>query len=526
MKIRLRRGPAHPEGVDDRGSLPMALLVTLVGMALSAALVPVVVNQVISTRVVSARTQALDAAQAGIDAALGQLRSATTTATSSEGKLENLPPCEMTGETTGDLATSKDLTQLAGDEDIGVLRYRVTIAYFGLPDDADDATPTPLGCPALDVPTTATLTATGSGSATGALTAGTPGTRTIEATYTFKTNNENITGGAIQLASPTTNPLCMDGGLDASPATGSSVKMQLCKSGGSSDQRFAYTTDLNIKLVGSETTAAPAGMCLDAPVPHATNGLVTFQPCLGRSARQQWSLDNNSNFRGTTDGVNLDAFCLNLANPGAAGSTIVLGPCGNVADRRTFRPQTGTGAGMASAATGQLVNYKQFSRCLDVTNHAPTSSYMIVWFCKQAPDGAVSWNQKWTLPPVTTTAADAHPERIRTAGSGNPGYCLLTPTSTAGYVTMSPCALTGALTENRMKWTMYGNTGDYTTSFRIVDTNGYCLTPTSLTVAAPDTHGDGTAKVKVAPCTSSELQKWNAPANFNKPLTLTDTWEK
>ena len=51
-----------------------------------------------------------------------------------------------------------------------------------------------------------------------------------------------------------------------------------------------------------------------------------------------------------------------------------------------------------SAATGQLVNYQQFSRCLDVTNHLWNSDYMIVWFCKQAPDGTVPWNQKWTLP--------------------------------------------------------------------------------------------------------------------------------
>jgi hypothetical protein len=91
---------------------------------------------------------------------------------------------------------------------------------------------------------------------------------------------------------------------------------------------------------------------------------------------------------------------------------------------------------------------------------------------------------------------------------------------------MSACTLTGTLTDERLKWTMYGDTGDYATSYRIVDINGYCLTPTNLAVATPDTHGDGTAKVKVAPCTSSELQKWNAPANFNKPLVLTNTREK
>ena len=70
------------------------------------------------------------------------------------------------------------------------------------------------------------------------------------------------------------------------------------------------------------------------------------------------------------------------------------------------------------------------------------------------------------------------------------------------------------------------DTGNYATSYRIVDNSGYCLTPTDLTVTVPDTHSDGTAKVKVAACNNSELQKWNAPANFNKPLVLTNTRER
>jgi hypothetical protein len=503
MRIRLRRGPSRfTDASTDRGSLPMALLVSLVGMSLTAALVPVVVSQITSTRAVSGRTQSLDAAQAGIDAALGQLRAATHSGTPMVGELELLPPCTMTGRQEAD-----------------GLRYRVTIAYYGLPDDAADTTPLLLDCPPLDMPVTATLTATGTGSPNGSLAVGDPDTRTIEATYTFKTNNENITGGAIQLASPTTDPLCMDGGTTP-------VTMQLCDPGGSSDQRFAYTTDLNIKLVLSATTSVPDGLCLDAPLPHSSGSSVELKPCLGRSARQQWSLDNGSQFRGTPDGVALDNFCINLRNPGLAGSPLEVGGCGGQQNRVVFRPQTGTGAGMASAATGQLVNYKQFSRCLDVTNHQWGWDYMIVWFCKQAPDGNVAWNQKWTLPTVVAPAVKTIPERIRTAGSGNPGACLRTPTSTAGFVTMSLCSLTGALTDDRLKWTVYGNTGTYATSYRIVDTNGNCLTPADLTVPNPEVHGDGTAKLKVAPCDDSELQKWNAPADLNEPLALTNTREK
>lgn len=489
---------------SDRGSMPLAMLVTLVAMLVSASLVPVVVTQIGSTRSVANRAQELQAAQAGLDMVVGQLRAATDP--SGAGDLELLPPCTLTGSAGAGWS------------------FRVTITYYKLGDEAGG--PEPQACPPIYVPVTATLSATGGRSTAGSLAVGSPGTRTVEATYTFKTNNENITGGAIQLASPTVNPLCMDAGPDASPAAGSRVKMQLCKAGGSSDQRFAYTTDLNIKLIGSETSDAPAGMCLEVPYPRKNGDIAVFQPCLGLMPKQQWSLNDTSNFASTRENqVHLGDFCLNLKSPGAAGSDIVLGACGGGDNVRNFRSQAGVGAGMASAKVGQLVNYKQFSRCLDVTGFDPDAKYMIVWFCKQSPDGNVPSNQKWTIPPQQTSVADADSERIRSPGLG---YCLRSPGSTAAdkYVTMGACAAGGALADASLNWFVYGDTGDYTTSYRIVDAYGYCLTPTDLTVTNPDTHYDGTAKVKVAACSKSELQKWNAPANLNEPLTLTNTHER
>jgi hypothetical protein len=404
----------------------------------------------------------------------------------------------------------------------------VTITYFQLGDEAAD--PVPMACPPAYVPVSATLSATGGPASAAPLTVGKAGTRTIEATYTFKTNNENITGGAIQLAEPATNPLCLDAGPDASPAAGTPVVMQSCKADGNSDQRFAYTTDLNIELVKSESTAAPEGMCLAAPYPRKAGNLVTFQPCLGPVAAQQWSLNDNGNFRGSPNPADAAeaTYCLNLKTAAKAGSELVLGNCGGGGNVRVFRPKPEAGAGMASAKIGQLVNFKQFSRCLDVTNHVPTFSYMIVWFCKQDPNGNVSWNQKWTIPAQVTNAAQTTGEPIRSAYSGTPRYCLKSPGATGAnkYVTMQACAATGPVTDESLRWTVYGDTGNYATSYRIKDAYGYCLTPTDLTVAQPDTHPDGTAKVKVAVCNRSELQKWNAPANLNDPLVLTNTRER
>ncbi|MBG0830665.1 RICIN domain-containing protein [Planomonospora sp. ID67723] len=497
-----RRAGVPRPGTGDRGSLPMALLLTLVGISLSALLVPVVIGQITVTRTGSERVHALHAAQAGIDAALGQIRAAADGA--GNGVVEKLPSCELSG-------------NLLPDSSLDSPRYRVEITYR-------NADGTVLACPPPDVPATASIVATGTETPEGAFGTGTKGTRTLEATYSFQTTNANIAGGAIPVAQPTIAPLCMDAGPVDPPAPGTPLRMQPCKPG-VSEQQFAYTEDLSLKLVGSESSSAPMGMCLDAGSPHRTGASVLFQPCLDRTPRQQWSLNNNSNFQGTSNGVALNSFCLSLRNPGLPGSYVVLGGCTTTATQTVFRPQPGVGAGMASAATGQLVNFKQFSRCLDVTDHVVSRPYMIVWFCKQAPDGNVSWNQKWSIPAVVAPARKTT-GRIRTVYN-NQGYCLRSPNSTAAnqYVTVTACAATGTLATN-LQWTVYGDTGDYTTSYRIMDGYGNCLVPTDLEALSPDTHSDGTSKTKVAVCDDSELQKWNAPANLKQPLPLTDINER
>jgi hypothetical protein len=58
--------------------------------------------------------------------------------------------------------------------------------------------------------------------------------------------------------------------------------------------------------------------------------------------------------------------------------------------------------------------------------------------------------------------------------------------------------------------------------WRILDTAGLCLTPTDQNAVPKDAHTDGTSKIKVAACSSNDLQKWNAPANTNIPTPLTN----
>jgi hypothetical protein len=484
--------------LDERGSLPMAMLVITIGMLMSALLAPVVTHQISSTRNLVSRNTELNAAQAGMDVMMARVRAASDAQLN--GLLEDLPPCTLDGD--------------AGVDGTGEsLPYHVTVDYR-------DADGNALSCPTNDVPTTAVVTSTGSGR---------DGTRTLTATYVFTTSNTNIPGGAIRIDTSSAGRLCFDAGGSKVPAAGTPVTLQICN--GSSRQQFGYTYDLYLKLVNSESLSAEFGMCVYAGNPassaaHASGDVLSFQPCPAtRGRRYQWSLDGSSLFHSTNSSGGSESLCVAVQTTGTIGSGVVLGSCGTSTSLNVWRSETGVGAGMAGDTTAQLVNYAQFSRCLDVTNQDPNMSYMIAWFCKQSPNGVVDWNQQW-VHPVPGPAAVSATGNIIVTKSGTP-YCLKSPLSTASnaYTTVVACTAANKPTAP-LQWTVFHDTGDYGTSYRIVDSNGYCLTPTDLTATPKDTHSDGTSKVKVAVCTSSELQKWNAPPNINKPTPLTDLSEK
>lgn len=481
-------------GRSDRGSMPLAMLLILVGVSLSALLVPIVGGQVTATRTDGQRARALDAAQAGVEIAMAHLRSAADP-TGKTGLLERLPGCDFAG-------------HVGPGGSAPPLRYRVRVVYR----NADDA---PIGCPPVDTPSTAVLTVTGSGLATGPLVAGARGTRTLTATYHFSLYNANILGGAIRISKNGAPFVCLDAGMGAAPASGQLVKVLPCAPG-ASKQRFAYTKDQNIRLVGSETAAVPGGMCLDAGGTPTAGAFVIFRPCGNRIPQQRWLLDAVTDFYSTANGITRGSPCFDVV-----GSDLKLGACGS-GQGRVLNVDISVGAGMADASTGQLVNYKQFNRCLDVTNGDPGWSHMIAWHCHQAPDGNFAWNQRWVIPTPAPPAVSIQ-GRIRIVRtSDNSNYCLRSPGSvTAGaYVDTEPCTATGALGAG-MLWTVYTDTGDYASSYRIVDEYGFCLVITDLEAANPDRY-NGVSKTKVETCSASLLQKWNADPNMNRPNPLTD----
>ena len=505
MKIR-----AHP---DDRGSLPMVLLVITIGLGMSALLAPLVVRQMQSTRMSDDRNTALNAAQAGLDMVMARVRAASAFSAETktlEGLLENLPPCSFQGD--------------AGVDGVGEsMAYSVTIVYRDRDGKQLKCDPNRPDYGPTKVPTRAELTVVGASRQTD---------RTLTATYVFSTSNTNIPGGQIRSSTPLGGvDQCLDAGAAKSPAAGTAVTMQACN--GSSRQQFGYTAELYLKLVNSESAAAENGMCLWTGETHTKDtSLLEFAPCPATSKPTslfQWSLDGSSRFRATNAGGKTESLCMTVMTPATTGGKVVLSDCKSTRPD-IWRSAAGVGAGMAGDSTAQMVNYSQFSRCLDVTDQDVNKSYMIAWFCKQSPNGVVDWNQRWfhpvpVLPEIFKTGnITITKDQAPTATSV--WYCLKSPLSTASNAYASLVACKGNETLPATQWTVYHDTGDYSTSYRVTDSKGYCLTPTDLNATPKDTHSDGTSKVKVAVCTNSELQKWNAPPNLNKPTPLTELEEK
>jgi hypothetical protein len=503
----VRAAGTRIRSADDTGSLALALLLTLVGVSMTGLLASMVITQIGSTRVDVQRVHAINAAQGGLDVALGHIRAADDGA--GNGLLSSLPCGPLTGRVG------------AG----GTARYEVTISYVAVD---SVGTRRPVVCipsgGAYSTPTHALLLSKGTDQPTGSFDA--VATRTLSATYTFHTKNQNIAGGLIHAFKTSTVDLCLDAGSSA-PAAGTSVQMQPCGPG-STQQKFAYQTNLTLVLVAAQTPATPLGMCLDAGAPHATGAVVRFQPCAATTRpQQQWSINDSANFQGTADGKSLDAYCFTVQNPNWPGSVVVLGGCGGAYNStNTFSPDASVGAGAAGPAAGQLVNFHQFGRCLDVTGQDVNAVYLIVWPCKQAPDATqVTWNQRWALPALADKATSATGQ-ITTRPSAT--YCLQSPGGAAGgqYVKVVPCV--SGYSPPSQTWTVYADTGSYPTSYQIRDGFGYCLSPTDPNAKPADLYpqGEQISKIVVAACSGSTLQKWNAPPGTSQSQPLKDISEK
>lgn len=508
----------------DRGSMPVAILVMIVGLGLAALMTPLVLTQFSATTFQTTRGSALHAGQSGIEIALGEIRSAVT---DGDGDQEKLPCGPLEGE--------------VGD---GNGRYRVTIDYFYFDDpsehDAAWREDNVMICvpgygpydPVADsgTPNFALLTATGTDSSDRR-------SRTLEATYIVKTTNRNIAGGALPLfpMPGSATHYCMDAGDPL--AAGNAVGVSACPTGGAhvpDRQKWAYTTDLTLVLTASvgDTTLNPdgTGLCLDTPTAsHYAGAPLVVQPCQtvasgrheGRAVwHQTWSINSNGHLEGSrTDFSGLDGWCLEAAAQPTAQLTLQRGCSGSTTDpHQAWNPWPSVGAGQAGETNGQLVNFLLFGRCVDVTNQSTAGganggTFLILYPCKQNPNpAALDWNQKWE--PVAVGSSGLVQWRTYPRNNTSDPYCLTSPQSPGGYVYVSSCSRAHR-SAARHRWTLPTDIDDegmqlpYTKKYLVQDATGLCLD------RGPD--GDeygGNLKVVVATCDGSMGQKWNADPNI------------
>lgn len=494
---------------DDEGSLALATLLIVIAIGLSMVLLTSTVRETVNTRTATGRASALLAARTGLASALASLRAARDA--SGVGKLAQLP-CAVS-----------PTAQVVGAVSDTAGTYAATIWYLlADPAEHDEAwlkvngktCPTQLGAS----PQFAYVSVLG-------VSAGGSQRRTLIGTYQFSLRSKgNMPGGQIRAYQTSSDPAsyCLHA---ETAAPGFPLAMRLCDTVDTTtkdEQTFGYMPNLTIQLMSADPTAYPDGLCAQAGWPQAAGQEVTLQACAtGDVRRQQWSFDSSSNFRGTTDGKALNEFCWNIVMPSRA--TIVLNDslgslnndssrrCGIVrTDYQSWNVTRDAGSGAAGPESGQLVNFRNFGKCLDYKGNSNNVGDAIWAFpCKQSPsltDRELSqvWNQVWTLPVggvgvlyVTDTTGLRHCLRV-------PGKKASRPDA----ATAEQCPPANSPAPAEFTWNVRGaDAPTYDEKYRIEATGGWagkCLTPIAVD---PRVQGD---YVGLVPCSGDYLQKWNA----------------
>lgn len=543
----------RPDLRDERGSLPMLMMVILVGVVLSTFMVSVVVSQTTSTRFSTSREQSLNAAQAGIDVALARIRASTSTgAAGTPGTPAGLPCWTH----RNNAAYSGSVVSGATGNQVGSGSYSVFVDYYttdpviGGLDPVANPNATMVCSPGYGTfdpatgqptPSFALITSTGTVAAGG--TGGTSAGRTLVSTYVFRVDNRNISGGLLRLypanVVPANPAVCLQAATSTpNPATATPVTLAACSTTKppAPQQVFAYRTDLTIQLVSSVVPANPDGVCLDGGNPLADANPVVLRKCNPLDPGgdifsnsywwQQWSFDDNGHFRGSTSTSRTTAALGNFCLAGAAqtaGTVLRLAGCtGGIDDQsQAWIPSPDVGAGAATQPRGapetrQYVNFGEFGRCMDVTDQNTGIDHFILYPCKQNPaPNAVAWNQVFTTFPLTATYG-----QLRTV-TGGKTWCVTSPGTLGDYVRLYECTTTDATLAPRQRWVQNdgNNALPYSAKFTLVDAKGYCL---GLTVpVAPKPW----STLDVETCDGSREQKWNATADLTE-TTLQNTVEK
>ncbi|CAN5305473.1 hypothetical protein BH11ACT3_BH11ACT3_12650 [soil metagenome] len=478
---------------DKGAALVIVLTFVILMLGLSLSLTSVLLGQPKAVYLAERGTRTIYAAQSGLQIALGQVRTAATGAMGDAAKL----PCstssaELTGSIEGQSATTF---------------YSVEITYYNVdPTSQSDtwrsANKIPCNGTGLgETPEFALLESKGSAAPIVGL-ADTDGVRTVQAIYSFDVSNVNIPGGPI-LSYSLTHCLVAD-----SATVGSKIKfltLAQCTAAGETRTSWVYATDYEIKLA---STLSGTPLCITGPISGTANQDAVLQACRVDSTRwnQLWSWTGNYSWSGQKNPISSgnSGYCLAPTDSSASLNNQYLQVRNGCSGQ--FSPSPLVGAGAAGKATNQIVNYKEFGRCLDVTNEQITATYLIAYPCKQDPNngGSFNWNHKFYYNEPAVGQSQVLDQTIVVKYLETTNYCLQAPAAgvSPAYPSFKLCD-----GSNAQKWDRYGDTGAYAGSYLFVDNQGRCLTVNPLDVFGGDIH-----KVIVSACVGTLYQKWNAPS--------------
>ncbi|WP_158375665.1 RICIN domain-containing protein [Cellulosimicrobium cellulans] len=490
----MRGGVLRGLRADDGIAMLSAIIMVLILASLSLVVLALVAAQVKPTEFARKNTRTIFAAEAGVEAALGQIRSVASAPDFTGavyGDLTKLP-CTLTG-TVSDAA--------------GALTYSVTVRYYK--DNPAGKTETwleanKMACRPATQPAYAYLKSQGFSETTPRLSVN-EADRTLSSVYQFNTTNTNVAGGRIYTFY---SGFCLRADT---VSAGSKITYVAKASCGTDDDRelWLYDSDYKIKLAVTTLPGATQLCITGAPSAGASSVEATLQNCKTDSSRwnQLWSWEGGSRWRGENSAISdYSSYCL---YSGATGGTALSGnklsvanQCAGDSEWGSFNPDPAVGPGAASIDTKQIVNYLEFGRCFDVTDVDVNKEFMIAYPCKQDPSGGslLDWNHKWyyTEPTTGSVAAPQQIYVLRNNSTSNK-YCLQSPGAGGQYVTLtSACS-----TAQNQKWTRYQDTGN-STSYTFVDYLGRCI-------GIGDKYNSAWSKLVVTSCSGEADQKWNAP---------------
>lgn len=572
---RLIRIVRSRQNSDGGFAMIFTLFLILVITVTSVTVADLMISQVGPTSLAKKSVRTVDAASAGMQAGLGQLRN---TSTNGGGDLTKLPCSDPTdaGGVGLVVGSPKQNVTVAGDQITGTVlsaalpgntaTYRTVISYFTTDPTSHEAdattswwTANAIPCKAGIVkytPTYAFIQSYGIGAQLPGQSV-TEGNRTLHAIYQFNASNTNTVGGRMAEFNATTSTsqdtMCMDAGT-TDPAIGSTPTFQPCLALGTPKQTWQYRADLTI-FYGGDTTLNLCLQNVTASYGHA--GTVELEPCLtsgsgttypyANQTQQEQEFAYNDNGQLEAPDINngavgggtfpdpgpcLEGAGVTTSTAAVAGAAISLVGCsGSSADLTAWNPDPEVGAGksggnvtgMPGAPTQQFVNYAQFGRCLDV-NGQQFNNKLISYPCKQAPDTTtLTWNQIWHFQTVSgnygilyTNCSAGASGCLPSSPASSVKDCLVSPGTLNGLVYGVQCPA-GTPPDNEL-WNATGQvTGNYANSYLVINkADGMCMAPD------PTQLSNGWAQIAVTTCDGSQipsgsathnplLLKWNAP---------------